>query len=145
MEEWELAARECVRETIVRYAHLVDGGRFDDLLELFTEDAILEPDTRPPARGRAAIRALFEETGARLRAAQSRPFIRHHVSNIDVDVQGSDLARARSYVLALTDSGPDHWGRYHDRLVRVDGRWLFQHRRVRTEGRTAGSVFEPKP
>ena len=141
MEDWEVAAREGVRETIVRYAHLVDGGRFDDLLELFTEDAILEAGTRPAAHGRAAIRALFVETGARLSAAQGRPFIRHHVSTIDVDVQGPDAARARSYFLALTDGGPDHWGRYHDRLVRVDGRWLFQHRRVRTEGRTAGSVF----
>ena len=145
MEAWEVAAREGVRETIVRYAHLVDGGRFDELLELFTEDATLETGTGPAGHGRAAIRALFVDTGARLEAAQGRPFIRHHVSTIDVDVQDPEAARARSYFLAVTERGPDHWGRYQDRLVRVDGRWLFQHRRVRTDGRVAGSVFGSKP
>jgi 3-phenylpropionate/cinnamic acid dioxygenase small subunit len=145
MEVWELVAREGVRETVIRYAHLVDGGRFDELLELFTEDATLEAGDQTTARGRAAIRALFVDTGARLSSAQGRPFVRHHVSNIDVDVESPDAARARAYFLALTEHGPDHWGRYQDRLVRVDGRWRFQHRRVRTEGRVAGSVLNTKP
>lgn len=141
MEVPELLAREGVRETITRYAHLVDSGRFDALLDLFTEDAVLETGTRPPVQGRAAIRALFVDTGTRLGATQTKPFIRHHVSNIDVEIEGTDAARARSYFLAVTERGPDHWGRYQDRLVRVDGRWLFQHRRVRTEGRAANSAL----
>lgn len=144
METWELLAREGVREAIVRYAHLVDAGRFDELLALFTEDATLDAGERPVARGRGAIRALFVETGARLGATQWRPFIRHHLSNVDVEVEGPDTARARAYFLALTERGLDHWGRYQDRLVRVGGRWLFEHRRVRTEGRAVGSVLNSK-
>ena len=141
MELWELAAREAIRETVARYAHLVDRGRIDELVDLFVEDGVLEAGDRPPARGRAAIRELFLETGKRLASASARPLIRHYVSNLAIDVTGPDDATAESYFLAVTERGPDHWGRYRDRLVQVDGRWLFQHRRVRTDGRAADSAF----
>jgi len=141
MESWELIARELVRATVMRYVHLVDAGKLDELVELFTEDATLEAGDLPPATGRAAIRALFRDTGTRLAAATTRPLIRHHVSSLEVEVQGPASATARSYFLAVTERGPDHWGRYRDRLVQVDGRWLFQHRRVRTDGRAADSAF----
>ena len=42
MELWELIAREAIRETVASYAHLVDSGRFDDVVELFTADGVLE-------------------------------------------------------------------------------------------------------
>jgi len=43
----------------------------------------------------------------------------------------------------VTERGPDHWGRYRDRLVVRDGRWLFAHRRARADGYAPGSVFAP--
>ncbi|HJQ82688.1 MAG TPA: nuclear transport factor 2 family protein [Candidatus Binatia bacterium] len=130
-----------IQDTIVRYAHLVDRGRIDELLELFAEDATLEAGDAPPAHGRAAIRAFFTATGERLAAATARPMIRHHVSSVLVTMETPDAATADSYFLAVTERGPDHWGRYRDRLVRREGRWVFQHRRVRVDGRAAGSVF----
>ena len=42
MELWELTAREAIRETVASYAHLVDSGRFDDVVDLFTADGVLE-------------------------------------------------------------------------------------------------------
>jgi len=72
METWELAAREMVRDTILRYAHLADRGRIDEVIELFVEDATLEAGNAPAARGRDALRAFFLATGARLAAATSR-------------------------------------------------------------------------
>ena len=141
MEIWELAAREAIRETVARYAHLVDGGRIDELLELFAEDGTLEAGDRPPATGRAAMRAFFLETGARLAAASGRGFIRHHVSNLVIDLTGSASAEARSYFVAITEHGLDHWGRYRDRLVRGGTGWLFQHRRARVDGYAPRSVF----
>jgi ketosteroid isomerase-like protein len=141
MEPWQLSAREHVRELVAAYAHLVDGGRFDELVELFAEDAVLEAGALPPAHGRAAIRAVFAATGSRLAAGGGRPLIRHHVSSLRIDVHDADTASAAAYFLALTERGPDHWGRYRDRLVRIDGRWLFQHRRVHTDGHAAGSVL----
>ena len=141
MELWELAARGAIHETVARYAHLVDRGRIDELVELFTDDGTLEAGDRPPATGRGAIREFFLETGKRLASASTRPLIRHHVSSLAVDVTGPDDATAESYFLALTERGPDHWGRYRDRFVRRGSRWLFQHRRARTDGYAPGSVF----
>src|SRR3989442_9432081 len=141
MELWELAAREAIRETVARYAHLVDRGRIDELVDLFVEDGVLEAGDRPPARGRAAIRELFLETGKRLASASARPLIRHHVSNLAIDVTGPDDATAESYFLAMPDRGPAHWGRYRDRFVRRGSRWLFQRRRARTDGHAPRSVF----
>ena len=69
MEHWELTAREGIRETVGRYAHLVDAGRIDELVALFAEDAVLKAGELPPACGRAAIEALFRGTGGRLAAA----------------------------------------------------------------------------
>jgi len=48
MELWELAAREAIGETVARYAHLVDRGRIDELLELLVEDGVLEATSRRP-------------------------------------------------------------------------------------------------
>ena len=135
METWELAAREAIRETIVRYAHCVDRGRLDDAAALFAEDGVLEAGDEPPARGRAAIRALFAGAGERL-AAGGRGRIRHHLSNVTITVDGPEAAGAESYFLALTERGLDHWGRYRDRLVVRGGRWVFAHRRVRVDGRS---------
>jgi ketosteroid isomerase-like protein len=143
MEAWELAARELIRDTVARYAHLVDRGRIDELVELFTEEATLQAGDRPPAIGRPAIRAFFLDTGGRLAAATARPLIRHHVSNLLIEVAGPEVATARSYFLAVTERGPDHWGRYRDRFARVGERWLFTHRVARADGWAPGSVFRP--
>ena len=145
MELWDLAAREAIRETVARYAHLVDRGRIDELVELFTEDGTLEAGDRPPARGRAAIRAFFMETAKQLASTAERPLIRHHVSNLVVEVTGSDSASAEAYFLAVTERGPDHWGRYRDRFARVGARWLFAQRRARVDGHAPGSLFAQAP
>jgi SnoaL-like protein len=54
MEIWELEAREQIRDTVARYAHCVDDGRFDDLVALFTPDGVLEVEGEPAHRGRDA-------------------------------------------------------------------------------------------
>ncbi|HLY37107.1 MAG TPA: nuclear transport factor 2 family protein [Candidatus Binatia bacterium] len=134
MEPWELGAREAIRETLARYAHLVDRGRLDETAALFTEDGVLEAGDEPAARGREAIRALFAGAGTRL-AAGGRARIRHHVSSVTIAFDDAWTATSDSYFLAVTERGPDHWGRYRDRLVLRDGQWLFAHRRVRVDGR----------
>jgi 3-phenylpropionate/cinnamic acid dioxygenase small subunit len=144
MEAWELEAREQIRETITRYAHYVDGGRFDELVELFATDGVLEVEGEPAHRGRDAIRAFVTGTGRDLAAATGAPRIRHHVSNLLIELAGPDRARARCYFLAVTDRGVDHWGRYRDDLVREGAGWLFAQRNVRTDGAAAGSWVEER-
>src|SRR2546427_4995827 len=102
MELWALAPREAIRETVARYAHLVDRGRIDELVDLFVEDGVLEAGGRPPARGRAAIPELFLETGKRLASASARPLIPHHVSNLTIDLTRPHDATPEAYFLPMT-------------------------------------------
>jgi 3-phenylpropionate/cinnamic acid dioxygenase small subunit len=139
VEAWELEARERIRETIAAYAHHVDGGRFDELVDLFAPDGVLEVEGEPAHRGRGAIRAFVTGTGRDLEADTGTPRIRHHVTNVSIELDGPDRARARCYFLALTDLGVDHWGRYRDELGRDGETWRFVHRRVRTDGAAPGS------
>lgn len=139
MEGWELEAREQIRDAIARYAHCVDSGSFDELVELFTPDGTLEVEGESPRRGREAIRAFVEGTGRDLAAATGAPRIRHHMGSVVIELTGTEHARARSYFLAVTDRGVDHWGRYRDDLVRSGDRWRFAYRRVRTDAAAPGS------
>jgi ketosteroid isomerase-like protein len=127
-----------VQQTIARYAHAVDHGRFEDAAACFTDDGVLDVVGGTRSAGRAAIAERFAAAGRALASTASEAFVRHHVSSVQVTVDG-DLAVARSYFLVLTEIGVDHWGSYHDRL-RPDGDvWLFTERRVRVEGRIGPS------
>jgi 3-phenylpropionate/cinnamic acid dioxygenase small subunit len=145
METWELIARESIRQTLAEYAHYADHGRFVELAALFTEDGVLEIDGRPPLTGRDPIVEFLSGTKRSLGSTLNRPYIRHHVSSVQIELLGRDDASARSYFLAVTERGPDHWGRYRDRLRCVKGRWLFCHRRVRPEGHAPNSWRATRP
>lgn len=139
METWELIAREQIRDLVASYAHLADTGRFDALLELFAADGVLHGGDATEARGHAAIRGFLSGTSSDLKDVTAVQLIRHHVSNVRIDVDGPDAARGASYFFVFTDRGPDHWGRYRDEYVRRDGRWLFRYRRARLDGFAPGS------
>jgi 3-phenylpropionate/cinnamic acid dioxygenase small subunit len=139
MEPWELAAREAIRDTLMRYAHCADTGRFQQLAELFCEDGTLEIEEHERLVGRTAILDFLARTKASLGVTLERPYIRHHISSIRIDVAAADRATASSYFLAITERGPDHWGRYHDDLVRSAERWLLQRRRVSVDGHSPAS------
>ena len=139
VEAWESSARECIRETLARYAHFADTGRFAELADLFTADGALEIDGRPPLNGRPAILEFLTSTKQSLSSTLKRPYIRHHVSSITIALRSPDEAEAASYFLAMTERGPDHWGRYRDVLVRAGEDWLFRQRRVRPDGHSAQS------
>lgn len=137
MEVWELIAREEIRDTLARYAQYADSGLFDQLAQLFAADGVMAIDGREPMQGPAAIRDFLGATRSRIAATAQRPYIRHHVSSIVIEIHSPDTATASSYFLAITQNGPDHWGRYRDELVRKDDRWLFTKRRVRLDGRAS--------
>jgi uncharacterized protein (TIGR02246 family) len=132
VELWEVAAREQVRNLVAHYNHAGDRGWIDDMLALFTPDATLSIDGADHV-GLDAIRAVFTT------ATGPHPeLIRHHTATLQIDVPGPDRAIGRCYFQVLTATGLDHWGRYSDRYVCGDGRWLFSHRSVRIDGATAG-------
>lgn len=140
MEVWELAARESIRDLVARYNANGDSGRFDPMLELFAEEAVMElPDGTH--RGRAAIRAFLEGVAEKTGAAPSAraKYIRHFTATHQIDVAGESEATGRSYYLVITDRGVDHWGRYIDAYRQIEGRWLFWRRKVTLDGAVPGS------
>ena len=140
METWELVARESIRDLVARYNAAGDAGRFDEMLALFCDDAVMEIDGTV-YDGKTAIRGLFEgaasRTGGDGGGATAR-FIRHFTATHQIDVDGPTEARGRSYYQVLTDQGLDHWGRYVDRYRKDGDRWRFAHRKVTVDAAIPG-------
>lgn len=148
MELWELEARESIRDIVTRYNANGDTGRFPQVLELFADDAVMEtvtPDGTPRVyRGRDQIAGLFTGTRDRWSASAERrsapAYIRHCVFTHQIDLVDRTHAKGRCYFQVLMAHGLDHWGRYIDEYELRDGRWLFTHRKVTTDGRIPSSV-----
>lgn len=144
MESWELEARVAIEHTFASYVRFADTGRSADLATLFTEDGVLRT-AAGAATGPAAITAFLEEAKRSLAGdPRGAGRIRHHVSSVYVTFPTPDVARATSYFLAVTAVGPDHWGRYRDRLVRVGDEWRFTEREASVEGHAPGSWAEAR-
>ncbi len=130
----ELLARESIRATIARYNNAGDRGRIDELVRCFAPDGAMQIDGEPEVRGREAIHARLSAVVAESAARAAAPLVRHHVTNTHIEFESAGSARAFSYFFVITEVGPDHWGRYTDRLRPVGEEWLFAQRRVTTEG-----------
>jgi hypothetical protein len=144
----QAVAREAIRDLVARYNSNSDAGRFGPLFELFAPDAVMETGDLGAEltryEGLEGITRIF--TGAKDRV-ESRPdtaspgYIRHFTATHQIDLVDADHAGGRLYFAVLMTHGLDHWGRYIDQYVRLDGRWKFAHRKVYVDGRVAGSWF----
>ena len=153
MELDELLAREAIRDLVARYNAYGDAGKFDLLWELFVEDSVMEISQRRGEtvvhRGLGEIRSIFLGTQDRVQSQDPRAagaYVRHFTATHQIDVVDAEHATGRAYFAVIVGStgpggGLDHWGRYLDDYVRVDGRWRFARRRVILDGVTEGSWF----
>ena len=120
---------EAIKNLKSRYAGYCDDDYSpDDLVTLFTEDAIWDGGQMGRCEGREAIRTFFSA------ASGAVPFAIHHVTNPLIEVDG-DRATGRWYlwqpcVFSKGDQALWMAGPYHDRYRRVDGNWLFEEVRV---------------
>jgi len=139
MEPWELDAREQIRDLVARCNANGDSGRFSQMLELFTPDAIMHIPSGSH-HGSDEIEAMFTNAATKTGGGDGAKaaFIRHHTATLQIDVVSSDEATSRCYFQVLTDRGLDHWGRYVDRYRRVEGSWLFAERTVTIDGSISG-------
>ena len=120
-----------IQRLLARYCHLVDDGAFDELTELWADDAelALRGET---ATGPAAIVATI----AGLQTPERRGI--HVGANAIIDVEG-DTARAVSdFVFMRHEGNPDPMvrfiGRYVDQFVRTPGGWRFRRREIHFRG-----------
>lgn len=134
MELHEIEARLEIQDTLARYVRWADGGRTEEFAGLFTEDCLYDV-LGEPHRGRAAVVAFFEGKKSSFAEHYRGGRIRHHTSSIFIELLGPTEANASAYFMAVGPHGPDHWGNYRDRLVKVGGNWLFAERHVYVTGR----------
>jgi ketosteroid isomerase-like protein len=142
MELWELMAREGIRDLVARYNTNGDSGRIDALMDLFSDDAVLEVVPDEIYRGKPEIRGLFAGAGESSREFDEIVFIRHFTATHQIDLVDESRARGRCYFVVYTAQGADHWGRYLDAYRRVEDRWLFAERRVYVDARLPGGWAE---
>jgi hypothetical protein len=140
VELWELVARESVRDLVARYNANGDNGRLDQMVALFTDDAVLETDGSS-VKGHAAIHGFFADAARMFGGSRGFTHLRHFTSTQQIDIQSNIRATSRCYFAVIMDHGLDHWGRYLDDFGFVQERWLITGRRVLVDGRVANSVL----
>jgi ketosteroid isomerase-like protein len=140
MEAWEREAREEIRELVASYTHLGDGGRVDEVAELFEPTGVLELSDRGVFTGRDAIAGALGGLSDQHVSDPGVSYVRHHVTNLTIDVESPHDATGAAYWLVVTNTGLWKWGRYRDVYRRQDGgSWRFAHRRAR------GDAERPRP
>ena len=138
MDGWEIDAREGARDLIGAYTHAGDRRRLHELAALFGNDGVLETHGMWSVTGAYAIASKLAESAGRRRPQ----LVRHNVSSIWFgSVQPGEI-HAESYFTVYTDLGPDHWGRYRDRIVGSGTTWHFAHRLVRIDSAAENSYIK---
>lgn len=131
---------EQIRSLLAHLSHLADEGPIDEYFDHYTADAVWERAGDPHSglppqifRGATEIAASAQ---ARRDAGIAGPGTntRHLTSCTAITLLGPDSARAESVwqFFADTTTAPRviGMGRYHDTLVRVDGRWRVAIRSI---------------
>ncbi len=142
MKLWELVARESIRDLVARYNANADSGRFDQVLDCFAPEAVMELDGTP-YRGHGEIRTIFASAAERAGRGPEPIIVRHHTSTLQIDISGPEDATSRCYYQVLSTKGLDHWGRYLDRYGVIGGRWYVLHRREFLDGSVPDSWTRP--
>ncbi len=125
-----LEEKDAIREVLAEYCFRLDGGRYDEMAALFTEDGTWDT-AFGAATGREAIAALARDI--RAKAGPNRPRAIHLVTNIAISLDGENAeVRSNWTVVHNSPQGPriGSGGGYADRLVKQGGRWLFRTRRI---------------
>jgi hypothetical protein len=118
--------RLAIGELLAAYCWTIDFGRWDDLPGFFTTDCRLDFGTLGVHEGHDGVRRFAKMIGG------IGVRMRHYTTNVVVTGDGAS-AESRSYVLAFVGEPgalQTTTGRYEDRLVKQDGRWLLRERRA---------------
>ena len=121
----EAADREAIRDLANRYAHHVWRKEVAQVVDLFTDEGVMETAAMPPFRGRDMLLDAF---GRMLAEDEFCPFVHNHIIDLD-----GDAANGTCYIdlRAVMRGQPlSAWGYYEDRYARVDGTWRFAARKV---------------
>ena len=120
-----------INNLFIRYTTALDRGDLDGVAGCFAENGVIESPLMGTFRGHAGARD-FAARAAQTSRERNGQF-RHVVSNLVAEVAG-DRAHATCYLLDYFTADEKTEllspGEYNCDLVRVDGRWLFELRKV---------------
>ena len=120
---------EAIKQLKARYAAHCDAHYdADALAELFTADAVWDGGILGYNEGRETIRQFFRGSSQRI------SFALHYIVSPIIEIDG-DTAHGTWYLLqtcTYLNGNQAVWGAatYHDRYVRDQGVWKFQHVRI---------------
>jgi hypothetical protein len=136
--------RALIEDLQSRYIFALDFGDLDSYVATFTGDGILDIG-EGEWRGRDSIRHILASMPRREDppAAPGTPELhhstgRHAIANIVLKIEG-DTAYGRAYWFHMSNDNPqrsanlDSYGHYEDVMVKVNGRWLFNRRKIFNE------------
>ena len=129
MDSQELSDRQEITDLVTRYTRAIDTRAFDDLVHVFTDDAVLDYTAAGGPRGVRDEVIPWIERGL---AGFAR--VQHLIGQVSIDLAGSAPARtatATAYfynplVVLARDGTESLWevgGYYHHRLVHADAGW----------------------
>jgi len=117
------------------YCSHFDRAEADEVLALFTEDAVVDygPDV-PTMNGVNEIGPMIVRGLRSFFAATS-----HHISNVTIQFDGPDMAQGVSYLYAwhrYLDNRPNSelWGQYHHAFRRTPEGWKISRLRLSAAG-----------
>lgn len=129
LDQWEC------QQVVLRFTAHFDAGEYDQMEAYFAPDAVWH-QALGPIRGRDELRH-------RMASFPKDLVMRHVLTNTRTTLTGTDVAVVDSYFTVylakqaddhatpVATDGPRNIGRYHDRLCRIDGRWMLHERQVR--------------
>jgi len=135
----KLLDRAEIAELATRYVKGLDTLDADLYAGVFAEDAVFELPGGVVHRGRAAIRKVvtdLQESRARNAAAGTpSPSLYHVMANTSIELVDATHARHWSYAQTVraAEGGAfvvGFMGRYEDDVVKRDGRWYIQSRKL---------------
>jgi hypothetical protein len=129
----QLIDKDQIIDLVHRYSYCVDHRLYDEVVELFTEDCVV--DYGPciaPLRSRSRLREMFGHPDSGFAATS------HHNANVLVTFEELDHASVSTSLYAWhqrIDGGtPRLWGYYDDSVVRLPEGWRIAERQLRALG-----------
>ena len=128
-----LIDKDQIIELIHRYSYCVDHRLYDEVVELFTEDCLVDYGPRwPPVQSRINLRRMFAHPDSAYAATS------HHNANVLVTFEDQNHASVRTSVYAwhqrADGTTPRLWGYYHDSVARLPEGWRIAERQLRALG-----------
>ncbi|MBM4258648.1 MAG: nuclear transport factor 2 family protein [Deltaproteobacteria bacterium] len=126
--------KAAIAELIARYNYAIDHNDYQGWANTFAPDGVFQG-----VIGRFHAHKELDKFIASVKSLTDKsPNLRHYVTNILPEITGHE-ARCTSFLLmtSTTKGGVSTIalaGEYEDRLVKINGQWLFQQRIVRADG-----------